>query len=90
MRTLHGNGESINWPPQAPGSLPRIQKSSPVTAWATLVQPVSSGRVALRLSEYRDAPLIHTNYYGTEADRAAMLWTYKKLRGILNQDRFGS
>ncbi|KAI1371166.1 putative GMC oxidoreductase [Hypoxylon crocopeplum] len=60
--------------------------SSSVTAWAALVQPASSGRVTLQSSEYRDAPLIHTNYYGTKADRAAMLWTYKKLREILNQD----
>ncbi|KJK79812.1 hypothetical protein H634G_04051 [Metarhizium anisopliae BRIP 53293] len=59
--------------------------ASTITAWASLVQPEASGRVSLRSANYQDDPLIYTNYYGSVADKAAILWTYKKLREILQR-----
>lgn len=32
---------------------------------------------------YRDDPLIYSNYFGSEADKMAIIWTYTKLREIL-------
>ncbi|OJJ77427.1 hypothetical protein ASPBRDRAFT_190734 [Aspergillus brasiliensis CBS 101740] len=59
---------------------------STVTAWASLVQPEAAGTVTLNSSDYRDSPIINSNYYGSPADRAVMLWSYKKLREILSSD----
>lgn len=59
--------------------------SSTITAWASLVQPEAAGHVGLRSADYRDDPLIYTNYYGSEADKAAVLWAYKRLRSILKR-----
>ncbi|KAL8747701.1 MAG: hypothetical protein Q9190_000442 [Brigantiaea leucoxantha] len=59
-----------------------IGNTSVVTAWASLVQPEASGYVTLRSKDYREDPLIHANYFGSEADKAAVRWGYKKLREI--------
>ncbi|KAJ5383042.1 Glucose-methanol-choline oxidoreductase [Penicillium concentricum] len=59
---------------------------STVTAWASLVQPEAAGTVTLNSSDYRDAPMINSNYYGSPADKAVMLWSYKKLREIMASD----
>lgn len=55
---------------------------STVSAWATLVQPEASGYITVGSSSYTDAPLIHSNYYGSAADKAAILAAYKQLRSI--------
>lgn len=77
----------INLPPDRPhvlmeysavGFIP--QNVSSITAWVSLVQPEASGHVALNSSSYGADPLIFTNYYGSEADKAAMIYAYKKLR----------
>lgn len=59
--------------------------SSTITAWASLVQPESSGRIRLRSANYLDDPLIYTNYYGSDADKAAVLWGYKKVREVFKR-----
>lgn len=59
--------------------------ASTITAWASLVQSQSSGHVSLRSANYRDDPLIYTNYYGSDADKAAIIWTYKTLREVLKR-----
>ena len=56
---------------------------SQVTGWASLVQPESTGNVSLSTAQYIDNPRIFSNYYGTPADKAALLWGYKKLRQIM-------
>lgn len=56
---------------------------STVTAWASLVQPEAAGSVTLQSSDYRVDPLIYSNYFGSPADKAAIMWSYKKLREIL-------
>jgi choline dehydrogenase len=63
---------------------------STITAWASLVQPEGSGYVTLNSSDFRADPLIFSNYYGSPADKAAILWGYKKLREILRSDAFSS
>lgn len=59
--------------------------NSTIIAWASLVQPEAAGSVSLRSADYHDDPLIHTNFYGSDGDKAAVLWTYKKLREILKR-----
>lgn len=60
--------------------------SSAVTAWASLVQPETSGRVVLQSSDYQDDPLIYANYYGTKADKAAIISAYQKLREVMKEE----
>jgi len=59
--------------------------SSAVTAWASLVQPEAAGHVTLKSSDYRDDPVFYTNWYGSAADKAAIVWGYKELRKVLAQ-----
>lgn len=64
--------------------------SSAVTAWASLVQPEAAGRVVLESSDYRDDPVIYANYYGTEADKAAIVSAYQTLRETLREEPVSS
>ena len=61
-----------------------------VSAWATLVQPEASGTISLASSDYRDAPLINSNYFGSAGDKAAIIYAYKQLRSILQSDEMKS
>ena len=61
----------------------KADNRSAVTVWASLVQPESSGTVTLSSANYLDDPLISTNFYGTPADRAAILYAYKQMRSML-------
>ncbi|KAK4234119.1 hypothetical protein C8A03DRAFT_18919 [Achaetomium macrosporum] len=65
------------------GLLPNAGNVSAVSAWVGLVQPEGKGNITLASRDYRDAPLIRANYWGTAADRAAVLYGYKQLRSIL-------
>ncbi|KAM7212990.1 hypothetical protein V8F06_011644 [Rhypophila decipiens] len=63
---------------------------SMVSAFAAVVQPEGSGHITLATANYRDAPLIHSNYWGSAADKAAVVWGYKQLRAIFrSSDIFG-
>ncbi|KUI53793.1 Choline dehydrogenase, mitochondrial [Cytospora mali] len=64
--------------------------SSAITAWASLVQPETSGRVVLGSSNYQDDPLIYANYYGTKADKAAIIAAYQSLREVMKEDPVSS
>jgi choline dehydrogenase-like flavoprotein len=64
--------------------------SSAVTAWASLVQPEASGRVRLQSADYRDDPLIYAEYYGTPADKAAIVAAYQQLREVLRAEPVSS
>jgi choline dehydrogenase len=57
-----------------------------ISAWATLVQPEASGNLTLQSSDYRDDPIINSNYYGSASDKVAIQYAYKQLRSILNSD----
>jgi choline dehydrogenase len=54
-----------------------------VSPFVALVQPEASGSVKLASADYRDAPIIDPNYFGSAGDKAAMLWGYKKLRAMM-------
>lgn len=72
-------------------TVPFIQSpNSTIIAWASLVQPEAAGSVSLRSADYNDPPIIYTNFYGSEGDKAAVLWTYKKLREILKRPEVSS
>lgn len=66
--------------------LPNGPNVSLVAAFAAVVQPESKGHVELASADYRDAPLIYSNYWGTAADKAAITYGYKELRSIMNSD----
>lgn len=59
---------------------PNISIISPFVA---LVQPEATGYIRLNSTDFRDDPLIYSNYYGSAGDKAAILYGYKKLRSIL-------
>ena len=57
-----------------------------ISAFAAVVQPESKGYVTLASADYRDAPLIYSNYWASESDKAAILYGYKELRGLMQSD----
>ena len=70
-------------------STPFLQPSpnvSIISGFVAVVQPEGTGHVTLNTSDYRDAPLIYSNYYGSAGDRAAMEYGYKQLREIMRSD----
>ena len=54
-----------------------------MTLWVALVQPEATGTLRLKSTNPVDLPLIDTNYFGTEGDRAAVIWGYRKLREVV-------
>jgi choline dehydrogenase len=56
---------------------------SSVSVWATCIQPEVSGHLTLNSSDWRDDPLIYSNYYGSKADKALILYAYKQLRNTI-------
>ncbi|KAF7514148.1 hypothetical protein GJ744_004473 [Endocarpon pusillum] len=66
--------------------LPTLPNVSIITTWAAVVQPEGTGYMTLASADYRDAPLIYSKYWSSQADRAAMLYGYKQLRGLMESD----
>jgi choline dehydrogenase-like flavoprotein len=54
-----------------------------LAAFAAVVQPESKGYLTLASADYRDAPLIYSNYWVSEADKAAIIYGYKELRKLM-------
>ncbi|MCJ1251517.1 hypothetical protein MMC30_008752 [Trapelia coarctata] len=70
-------------------STPFLQGAPNVSIIGTLVaviQPEAYGYVTINSSDYRDPPLIYSNFYGSEGDKAAVLYGYKQLRSIMLSD----
>ncbi|KAI1810490.1 putative GMC oxidoreductase [Poronia punctata] len=63
-----------------------MTNSSSITAWVSLVQPEATGQVTLKSTDYRDDPVLYTNWYGSAADKAAIIWGYKQLRKVLRRN----
>ncbi|KAK3370052.1 choline dehydrogenase [Podospora didyma] len=59
---------------------------SSVSAWVGLIQPEAAGNVTLKTANYLDHPTIHANYFGSPADKAAVMYGYKQLRSIMKAD----
>ena len=55
-----------------------------ISAFVALVQPEAPGHMRLASADYRDAPLIHSNYWGSDADFALELYGYKTLRKAMS------
>ena len=73
------------------GSAPMIRpapNASIISVWVALVQPEAAGHVRLNSSDFRVAPLIESNYYGSKNDMFAISWGYKKLRSIMLSPAF--
>ncbi|KAL4877091.1 hypothetical protein BJY04DRAFT_133666 [Aspergillus karnatakaensis] len=63
--------------------LPNPEMINPMSGFVSLVQPEEHGYIRLASADYRDAPLIYSNYWGSNADLALILYGYKKLRGAM-------
>lgn len=63
------------------GGLPNVSIISPFVA---LGQPEASGYMKLASADYKDKPLIYSNYYGSPGDKAAMIYGYKLLRKVMS------
>ncbi|CAK3866747.1 Glucose-methanol-choline oxidoreductase [Lecanosticta acicola] len=63
--------------------LPNAPNSSIISPFVALVQPEATGYIRLNSSDFRDDPLIYSNYYGSPGDKAAILYGYKKLRQVM-------
>ncbi|KAI1410107.1 GMC oxidoreductase [Hypoxylon sp. FL1857] len=72
------------------GMLPTPNNSNPVTAFAALIQPEASGSVRLNTSDWRDEPLLDTNYFGSESDMAIALYGYKRILSMMRSDTMQS
>ncbi|KAI4598809.1 hypothetical protein KJ359_002702 [Pestalotiopsis sp. 9143b] len=53
-----------------------------VSGMTALVQPEASGYLTINSSDYTQAPLMFSNFYGSESDKTAILYAYKKLREL--------
>lgn len=62
---------------------PNPQNANVISGYVSLMQPEAHGSVRLASNDYRDAPLIFSNYWGSDADLALQLYGYKKLRGVM-------
>lgn len=62
---------------------PNPQNANVISGYVSLMQPEAHGSVRLASNDYRDAPLIFSNYWGSDADLALQLYGYKKLRGAM-------
>lgn len=62
---------------------PNPQNSNVISGYVSLMQPEAHGSVRLASGDYRDALLIFSNYWGSDADMALQLYGYKKLRGAM-------
>lgn len=60
---------------------------SMVSTWASVTQPEAAGYLTINSSDYREAPLIYSNYYGSSADKAAILYAYRMMRSVLTAER---
>ncbi|KAL4800159.1 hypothetical protein BDV19DRAFT_398801 [Aspergillus venezuelensis] len=60
--------------------LPNPRNVNVISAFVCLLQPEAPGYVRLASADYRDSPLIYSNYWGSDADLALELYGYKKLR----------
>ncbi|KAL4938772.1 hypothetical protein BDV06DRAFT_231526 [Aspergillus oleicola] len=63
--------------------LPNPRNVNVISAFVCLLQPEGHGYVRLASADYRDSPLIFSNYWGSDADLALELYGYKKLRGAM-------
>ncbi|RYP41571.1 hypothetical protein DL767_000913 [Monosporascus sp. MG133] len=62
--------------------LPNSPNVNILSAFAAVVQPETKGNVTLASGNYLDAPLIYSNYWGSEADKAAVMYGYRELRNL--------
>lgn len=62
---------------------PNPRNANVISGYVSLLQPEAHGSVRLASNDYRDAPLIFSNYWGSDADLALQLYGYKKLRGAM-------
>ncbi|KAI1375853.1 GMC oxidoreductase [Hypoxylon crocopeplum] len=96
---LDGLGVDVTFPKSLPkdrphllyeyssaASLPAPEGANTVSVFSALLQPEASGSVRLNSSDWRDEPLLDTNYFGSESDMAIALYGYKHLLAMMRSD----
>ncbi|KAK4553123.1 hypothetical protein LTR86_009850 [Recurvomyces mirabilis] len=58
--------------------------ASIIAPFVALVQPQAPGNMTIASADYRDHPLIYSNWFGSEGDKAAILYGYKQLRKVVS------
>ncbi|KAI2612579.1 GMC oxidoreductase [Hypoxylon fragiforme] len=100
---LDGLGVNVTFPKSLPkdrphllyqytssASLPAPDDANAISAFSALVQPEASGSVRLNTSDWRDEPLLDTNYFGSESDMAIALYGYRRLLTMMRSDTMRS
>ncbi|KAF2219777.1 choline dehydrogenase, partial [Elsinoe ampelina] len=64
---------------------PRDNFTNVVSPFVAVVQPEESGYVLLNTSDWRDDPLIFSNYWGSEGDKRAIKWGWERLRRVFEE-----
>ncbi|KAI0883342.1 GMC oxidoreductase [Annulohypoxylon maeteangense] len=63
--------------------LPAPNSSNTISIHSALVQPETPGSIRLNSSDWRDDPLLYSNYFGSEGDFAIALYGYKRLISMM-------
>ncbi|KAL7626787.1 hypothetical protein AAE478_003561 [Parahypoxylon ruwenzoriense] len=100
---LDGLGVDVSFPKSLPKDRPHLlyqyasvallpaqRDANPISAFSALVQPEASGSVRLRSPDWRDEPLVDTNYFGSGADMALAVYGYKRLLTMMRSDTMRS
>lgn len=65
---------------------PNPDNKNILTTFAALVQPEAAGSVRLNSSDYRNDPIVDSNYYGSPNDLAVETYAYKRLLSIMRSE----
>jgi choline dehydrogenase len=66
---------------------PNPENKNVVSAFVAVIQPEAAGSVRLASSNFRDDPLLDSNYYGSPGDLALQLYAYKRLLNIMRSEK---
>ncbi|KAI1213530.1 GMC oxidoreductase [Annulohypoxylon truncatum] len=74
----------------ASAMLPAPDSSNTFSMHSALVQPETPGSIRLNSSNWRDNPVLDSNYFGSEGDFAIALYGYKRMIAMMRSDTMKS
>ncbi|KAI1082523.1 putative GMC oxidoreductase [Whalleya microplaca] len=96
---LESLGVDVSFPKSLPADRPHLlyqytssamlsapDNANAVSVFAALIQPEAAGTVRLNSSDWRDEPLLDTNYFGSDSDMAIAIYGYKRLLAMMRSD----
>ncbi|KAI0175054.1 choline dehydrogenase [Pestalotiopsis sp. NC0098] len=84
--SLPSDRPHVLWHYSAVAFFANSPNTSIVSLAPTLVQPEAHGYLTIDSADYTAAPLLFSNYYGSAADKAAIIYGVKQARAIFNAD----